>query len=588
MKQFQFEYRDANHFNHEMARILRYVKDTQYSNIVFQIFTGRPEYSDIKPIVDSIEELFPDAYYYGGQSFGNIIEGRVSEYATLIVCSIYEYESTKIGHLYVDANTENCPAEETIKKFTDYVKANPWIKAIEMLSSIKAAHSLLSDVHTFDIPNDIQMFGGIACNPTSIEIENGFVFSKGHEANASSMVLLFMGGEDIHIDSTYILGWKPLGKEFEITASDGAVIKELNGTPTFDIYEKYLKLSRSDDFFANAFEFPFLIEENGIYCLRNPLSVFDDGSVLTTVVVKDGTKVRLAYGDPTTIIDTICGRLKGVSAFGPDVIRIYSCAVRNIFWSGSVSQETIPFESIAPTTGFYTHGEFLKLNDYLFNFNCTLVVASIREGEHIEIDFEDDEVNIEQGRKLSLVSRMVNFISAATEELEEANQKLVKLSITDGLTQLYNRAETQTRIESSLVNFQKSDFGLIMMDIDNFKSVNDTFGHDKGDEVIKGLAKILNDYAAAHEGSFAGRWGGEEFMLAVRTDNETELVKIAETLRMKFADTKFSIGKQVTVSVGATVPLYGDTWEQVCKRADDALYESKSNGKNRVTLKIKN
>ncbi|MCR5431366.1 MAG: diguanylate cyclase [Lachnospiraceae bacterium] len=162
------------------------------------------------------------------------------------------------------------------------------------------------------------------------------------------------------------------------------------------------------------------------------------------------------------------------------------------------------------------------------------------------------------------------------------NKELKLRSITDGMTGLLNRSETVRRIEEAMGS---EGVSLVMIDIDNFKVVNDSFGHDVGDTVIKGVANIMLDLTYTYPKFSAGRWGGEEFMLVIPRTDVDSAMEVAEKIRTEFAQTEFKYAGFRTVSLGVTVLAENDDADALCKRADEALYTSKQEGKNRVTLK---
>jgi len=163
------------------------------------------------------------------------------------------------------------------------------------------------------------------------------------------------------------------------------------------------------------------------------------------------------------------------------------------------------------------------------------------------------------------------------------NKELKLRSITDGMTGLFNRTETVRRIDEAIDG--KSLLSLIMIDIDDFKKVNDSFGHDIGDNVIKGIAKILLDLAQLDPTLTPGRWGGEEFMLVLPGASTESACLTAEMIRKDFANTEFEFAGKRTVSLGVSTFSAGDNTDTLSKRVDEALYISKQEGKNRVTFK---
>ena len=126
---------------------------------------------------------------------------------------------------------------------------------------------------------------------------------------------------------------------------------------------------------------------------------------------------------------------------------------------------------------------------------------------------------------------------------------------------------------------------LIMMDIDDFKSVNDNYGHKEGDNVLIGLADMLRKIVEEHApDASVGRWGGEEFMVLLPETNLEGALRIAELFRVNFSAIGFPLAGHRTMSLGVTEMVAGEDADLACMRVDDALYEAKHAGKNRVVV----
>ena len=136
-------------------------------------------------------------------------------------------------------------------------------------------------------------------------------------------------------------------------------------------------------------------------------------------------------------------------------------------------------------------------------------------------------------------------------------------------------------VKEAIEFYQNNPVELVMMDIDNFKSVNDTYGHDNGDTVLIRLGEILKEISRVN--GFAGRFGGEEFMIFLFGEDTSIQAHIINQVCKKLRETDFSFtDRQITLSVGVTDIKNGDTLEECIERADKALYYSKQNGKNQV------
>ncbi len=166
-------------------------------------------------------------------------------------------------------------------------------------------------------------------------------------------------------------------------------------------------------------------------------------------------------------------------------------------------------------------------------------------------------------------------------------KELEKLAMTDQLTGIPNRAAIEKFIDEkiALYNAVGTKFGLAFIDIDHFKQVNDKFGHDIGDSVLKIVANTLMDNI--RDTDLVGRWGGEEFVICLDNINIETLRKILEKLRVLVRNSQLrrdegDIG--ATISIGAAIIKKGECKDDLVQRSDKSMYESKANGRNQVTV----
>ena len=192
-----------------------------------------------------------------------------------------------------------------------------------------------------------------------------------------------------------------------------------------------------------------------------------------------------------------------------------------------------------------------------------------------------------ESMNLSLPS-IKNYFEAAKAVIESRTlmDKLRDSSLRDGATRLYNRRFLEEFIDKSSEQALRSNisYAIMMIDIDYFKMVNDTYGHDSGDIVIKTLAEILQD--SIRKADLAIRYGGEEFLILLYNTTPEGAVQVAEKIRTRFSEKKFQFGNDTvekTLSIGVShFPLHADSIWKVIKFADLALYEGKHTGRNRV------
>ena len=593
MKQFQIACRNDETLLKELGEIKQWCAANPSYAMLFRVYSTDMDLEHIKHVCDILDEQMPDALYLGCTSHANILDGALAKTNIILSCTVFEYETTQVKLLQFPFSEEN--AKEVVDELRAYCDANPWISSVEMHATMlgMSVREFCDEMST--LRNDIQVFGGGAYNPRMDE-ETTVVFSKGNGFSDHGIVFLVLGGSGFHTYSTLIAGWKPLTRKFRVTKADKAALYELDGEPAFDIYQRFLNITRSDNLISNTLEFPLFMDYKGVPVLRCPLGVNDDGALMMATEVLEGTDVHIAYGDPETILTSIRHDGQKIANFQPEVIQTFSCAARRAFWGDeNVSDETVLLGSIAPTSGFYTSGEFLRMDGAMRNFNITLVLVAMREGEPKNseiVNIYDTKLdNIESEERIPLIRRFVSFIEATTKELEEsnreleeANKKLAHMSITDGLTALYNRTEIERRIKSSLQTNDFSALSLIMLDIDNFKKVNDIYGHGEGDRVIIALSDVLRQVLNDVNSAYVGRWGGEEFMVLLEDGDVKRASELAEKIRAAFASIAYETAGCQTVSIGVTQTKAGETYDTLCSRVDKALYTAKANGKNQVVI----
>jgi len=181
--------------------------------------------------------------------------------------------------------------------------------------------------------------------------------------------------------------------------------------------------------------------------------------------------------------------------------------------------------------------------------------------------------------------QLYNELLEARSQLEEKAKELHQLATTDPLTGLLNRRELQNLAKRNMSQAARdgSNFAVLTFDIDDFKLVNDTYGHQVGDEVIQHIANLLTENRRDHD--LVARVGGEEFVILLPGINEESAFGFAEKLRKKI-ESQPKDNLKVTVSIGLVISgsKSDNHFEKLLALSDQALYESKNNGKNRTTL----
>ncbi len=232
-----------------------------------------------------------------------------------------------------------------------------------------------------------------------------------------------------------------------------------------------------------------------------------------------------------------------------------------------------------------TEPEYLKthlLSGRTTSFDCQMQNL---EGVYIWVKLIFSRVETHDENDFRFVF-MVQNIHESTVELMSTLKKYEELASKDSLTGIYNRRKTETEFYKaiSFKNDTHQPLAIIMIDLDHFKNINDTYGHSVGDDVLKQLAKISVDFLRKYNIKF-GRWGGEEFLAVCLGIQLNEAASIAEKFRILIADTNFETIGHITCSIGVTEVKENEEANNAFKRVDEAMYLAKSSGRNCVKIK---
>ncbi len=222
-------------------------------------------------------------------------------------------------------------------------------------------------------------------------------------------------------------------------------------------------------------------------------------------------------------------------------------------------------------------------------------VGDVRGGISVEFDTHDLERTMKRNSAIVaalaaitialLLTLIFSLFGRLRKQLSQARRLLQILATIDPLTGAYNRRQVQHHFANELNRHVRGQHPLscIMVDIDHFKAVNDTYGHKIGDDVLRKVTSRIASLLRAYD--VVGRYGGEEFLVILPETGSQEAAAIAERLRESVAQTAKANGDQgrpVTISLGVATDHPGDTIDTMTQRADSALYRAKNNGRNRV------
>ena len=569
----------------------------KYKSILAYVFSSNNNPKDIRTVVQTIHEKVPRAKVAGCTSSGEILHGRLK--LNTILLSFLVFDAADVEVMMFEC--QNMSMAESATYFLKHISGFEDLRGVGLLSTIETLDHIREFTDRLEeIPKHVVIYGGSAdayvpeSKDSKEKIHEGYscIFDGENITDTGLIAIIFRGNQlNMHVNS--YLGWKPLGMESVITEMRGyADLCTLNHEPAAETYKKYLGISAGPDFFETIIPFPMIMERDGKDIARIPSFCYEDGVVRFSGDMEVGEKVRLGYGDPNAMLCEARESLQCLREFAPEAILLFSCIARRMYLHNDVNIELPSYQEIAPTAGFYTHGEMERFHSYskVHLLNGALVSIAFREGDIPEnhcIEVSPDIIQRQevQDKRVTLVKGLANFVTVISQELAEANAELSRLADTDRLTKLLNRGAGEAILKASIqkLNREGGELSVVMVDLDHFKRINDTFGHETGDVVLQKVSRVMQEQVRDRD--YVARWGGEEFLIILTGCLLESAVGVAERIRSCLENTvKLVDGSKVTASFGVAKAKQGENMKELYRKLDEQLYIAKEKGRNCVMV----
>ncbi len=543
----------------------------------------------IKEDLDLITEKLSNVSVIGMTSHGAL--SRTTTSIKYPVCTVLFFKKSEFEVDIYDCHNQT-PGEAGKLFWSKLDKLNNVKGVIMMSSDVRLGpEAFIDEIDKYD--HKLPVFGALAGtkhmgNDKSLVYVDDKIYDR-------AILAVVLYGEDLHITPTYNLGFVSLGKELTITKSDeNGVVYEINDRPAFNIYRDHLGIKMNDYFFENTSSFPFMLRQHGYDVARVALGYGEDGSLAFATDIPVGTSVSLGYATNDYLLNVSKKSAEVLFDSCPEAIMIYACMSRRMLMGDELAElEFDFFEHVLPTaTWAHGYGEILHMEGLRGFLNASLVAVAMREGDipselkgrdYQPLEIDESNFDMCQNGYVPLAERLVNFLESTTTDLRDAVDQLFKIASIDELTQIYNRRALNYYMDQYIDSISSlRDVAVLMVDIDHFKAVNDNYGHDVGDIILRDGVDKMKAYISQKD--IIGRWGGEEFiMIAPRTTKEKAL-ETAEIIRSAVENYQFEPVGHITISCGVTMVQEGDSAEDVFKRVDEALYEAKETGRNKVVF----
>jgi len=388
-------------------------------NLLVQIFSSVLDTKVLQTCLDDILDLLPQAKVIGATTDGEILENRVTTNRIVISITSFERASIKVAHVKNNHDSFSCGKELAQKIVTQKTKA--MILFSDGLST--NGEFFLNGV--MEVAKDIPISGGMAGDGatfnTTYIISNDGISSYG-------AVGISINADTLHVETAYSFNWQEVGNVLTITKAVDNRVYEINGISAVEMYSKYLGVDIARLLPSTGIEFPLILQRNGVKIARAALGKEDDGSLIFAGNLSDGDKVYIGYGNSELIINNSVHIKEKFSSKPVESIFIYSCMARRRFLKDDILLEIEPLASMAPTSGFFTYGEFFKAKKCEL-LNQTMTILAMSEDDSvINPDYSREIVSdiIPLGANQTQKA-LAHLLVQTSLELKENNKNLVKL-----------------------------------------------------------------------------------------------------------------------------------------------------------------
>jgi len=511
------------HGNEELKAFVTENAISDNPRLLIQVFSGVCSYSELDEIRQVFNAIFPTSCLMGTTTDGAIFDAEVAiEQDVVVAFTQFKKTDLSFTHCYSDQKDSLLLGQEiaqtiydakktkVIISFTDgiHVNGEEYLKGIDSICS------------------HIPVAGGMAGD--NGELVKTYIFSN-QCVSGNGAIAVALNGEKLQVNTSYSFNWTPIGKRMIVTRSYKNQVFEIDGLSAVEVYSKYMGKELANQLPQVGIEFPLIIQTEDMLIGRAALEKGDDGSLKFAGNIPEQTEVRFGVGNLEMILHDSKLHANYLND-NVESIFVYSCMARRRFLHGSVVTEFDSLNRVSTVSGFFTYGEFYSdENNKKFLLNESMTIIALSEGiEHkleqpIEID-NDNDFDTKTNSLLAL-SHLVNVVS---EELETLNTHLedrvddntayiLRQIFTDPLTQIPNRAKLIKDIEDNKENY------IVLINIDQFSMINDFYGFQAGDEVLKQLSQAISA-VMVHGVQCLYRLSSDEFAILFPYDYSQEKI----------------------------------------------------------------
>lgn len=380
--------------------------------LLVQIFTSLSQRDDIVVLRDAVAAELPSAAIIGTTTDGEICAGLITTDKTVV--SITQFDTTSLSTLLIETTSSSFDTGKTIAEALLTPQTSMLITFTDglLLNGEDYIRGITSTKY------NVVIAGGMAGDQA--HFSKTYVFTRNEITSTGAVgAALHNPNLQIHVDHSF--NWIPVGKSMTVTEVDKNRIYTIDYQPPYEIYKHYLGEDVAENLPSIGIEFPLIIQKNNLQIARAVLRKHDDGSLSFSGNFSTGDTVRFGYGDAEMILEHSINTQYDSNPYPVESIFIYSCMARRRFMPNLIKSEIEPFQTLAPTAGFFTYGEFFTFEHGSELLNQTMTVIAISESSQIT-----DIVSTKSKRKPLALNEYQKSIKALSHLLNITTQEMME------------------------------------------------------------------------------------------------------------------------------------------------------------------
>jgi len=376
---------------------------SRQKSILIQVFSGK-ERKDFENLLHFLHTKFPNAHIIASSTDGEICEGKVSLFSSVV--SITTFDATKLNLAYAISDCSFRAGAKLAKQLV-----TPKTKLLIAFADGLHCNGEKFLEGIYSVAPHVKVAGGLSGD--NAKFERCYVGIQDKLYDKGSVAVAF-DSEILHVQTLYSFGWEKIGYKHIITKSDKNRVYTIDNVKAIDFYINYLGKEIVHKLPAMGVEFPLIMQKRGVDIARATTAVYPDGSLGFAGNLPEGEEVYFGIGNTE---DILSNPFKSPT-INVESFFLYSCMARRRFMPDLIEQELTPFSTLAPTSGFFTYGEFYT-NERVEFLNQTLTAVALAESDRVVDVPRQERPKYYEKNQVALI----NILALTTKELiEEINQ----------------------------------------------------------------------------------------------------------------------------------------------------------------------